>query len=296
MASQPIPVRVLVIDDDPMSRDLLRLLLQAEGYLVECVDSGGAALASLRQSDHPPGLVLADAQMPGIAGGRLAGELRRACPPQTPLLAMSGSRPPEDAISRFDGFLLKPFTMEQVASALATGGSAHKTAPDAAREIPRGTAKSSTRRNRRGVAVDPARRSPSTVDSISIQASALPTGGVPVPEVQRLDPGIYSKLADLMTAQQLREIYSLCVADVRKRIAAMRRMAVERDGTGLAREAHAIKGSCGMLGATEMARLAAQMETSGLQAAFAEGSQQVNSLDELSAACDRLERILGSRT
>jgi hypothetical protein len=50
-----------------------------------------------------------------------------------------------------------------------------------------------------------------------------------------------------------------------------------------------------MLGATELHRMATELEANGLQAAAAQGVQAVNSLDELTNACDRLERILGSR-
>jgi len=71
----------------------------------------------------------------------------------------------------------------------------------------------------------------------------------------------------------------------------MRQLAASRDGAQFVRQAHAIKGGCGMLGATELHRMASELEARGLEAAGAE----VNSLDELSAACDRLERILGSR-
>jgi hypothetical protein len=50
-----------------------------------------------------------------------------------------------------------------------------------------------------------------------------------------------------------------------------------------------------MLGATELYAMAARLENSGLDAAGLRGAGGVNPLDELAAACDRLERILGSR-
>ena len=87
----------------------------------------------------------------------------------------------------------------------------------------------------------------------------------------------------------------MCVNDARQRIAGMRRLAEEHDLARFLREAHAIKGGCGMLGATELHRMAAKLEVGGPDALSTE-QQEVNSLDELSAACDRLERMLGSRT
>jgi len=303
MATPSKPTRVLVIDDDPMSRELLSVLLQAEGYEVECADSGEDAITQIHHSATAPGLVLADAQMPGITGARLAGELRRICAPETLMLAMSGSRPPDQAIARYDGFLLKPFTMEQIAAALQT----HNPGPE--------VAKSPGRREKWTVVRGPAGRSPSNPRLVSIAASSatqtaagtrsrsqpqqappaetLPDsspGGLPV-----LNQEVYQRLAASMPAPQLREMYAMCLNDVRARIASMRRLAEARDDAAFVREAHSIKGGCGMLGAAELHRMAAELEANGLQAAAAQGMQTVNSLDELTNACDRLERILGSR-
>jgi HPt (histidine-containing phosphotransfer) domain-containing protein len=110
-----------------------------------------------------------------------------------------------------------------------------------------------------------------------------------------LNEGIYRKLADSMPTKQLLEMYAMCVNDARERIALMRGLAATHDGLRFTREAHAIKGGCGMLGATELHSMAAALEKSGLEGAGAERADEVNSLDELAAACDRLERMLGSR-
>jgi CheY-like chemotaxis protein len=256
MSPQPIPKRAVVIDDDPMSRDLLVVLLEGEGYAAESTDSGESALDLVRHSESAPDLVLADVQLPGICGAPLARKLRRACGPTTILLAMSGSQPPAKAIALFDGFLLKPFKMEQVAAAI----SARKNQPAAPHARP------------------------------SESAAADPTGTGPV-----LDETIYGQLASSIPAPQLQEMYSMCVNDARKRIAGMRKLAAAHDDARFMREAHAIKGGCGMLGATELHRMAARLEAGGPGAAAPGGAQDVNSLDELSAACDRLERMLGSR-
>ena len=101
-------------------------------------------------------------------------------------------------------------------------------------------------------------------------------------------------VADSMPANQLRQLYTMCVNDARARIDNMRRLADEHDGAKFVREAHAIKGGCGMLGATELHGMAAALEKNGLEASEP-GAQEVNSLDELTRACDRLERMLGSR-
>jgi HPt (histidine-containing phosphotransfer) domain-containing protein len=110
-----------------------------------------------------------------------------------------------------------------------------------------------------------------------------------------LNETIYRQLASTVPADQLHEMYAMCVDDARRRIAGMRRLAKDHDSAKFMREAHAIKGGCGMLGATELHRMAAELESHGLEETPGQAVEDVNSLDELSAACDRLERMLGSR-
>ena len=300
------PMRVLVVDDDPMSLDLLRVLLYAEGYAVECAESGEAAINQLLHSHTAPDILLVDAQMPGLAGSRLAGELRGFCPPKTLLLLMSASRPPGQVMARFDGFLLKPFNMKDLAALLA------------ARNSPSSAINTPARQERWTVVTGPASRSPSNSGLVSIAASSQPqTASIenerrhppqqaqapstePVPSGSSsnapvLNQTIYRQLAASMPVPQLHQMYALCLSDARKRIHSMRQLVAAHDAIAFVRHAHAIKGGCGMLGATELHTLAGQLEAGGIEAAATSGADEVNSLDELTAACDRLERILGSR-
>jgi CheY-like chemotaxis protein len=271
MPGTPNPARILVVDDDPMSRELLHLLLEAEGHAVECVASGDLALAHLATSAAPFDLILTDIQMPGISGAALATALRSTCGPATLLLAMSGSGPAEQATARFDGFLLKPFPMSAVAAALK----AHRTTqPPAAKRA------SNARMN-----LGHSHPAPPPVPSCAPQEEQ--------PNI--LNETIYGQLAAQMPAAQLHQMYGICLADARERIVAMRRCAVLQDGTQFVRHAHSIKGGCGMIGAAELYALAARLEAGGLHTPHLDGAADVNPLDELSAACDRLERILGAR-
>jgi CheY-like chemotaxis protein len=273
MTAHPTPTRVLVIDDDPMSRELLSVLLEGNGYAVQSADSGETALALLRQADPIPDLVLTDVQMPGTTGARLAGKLRRTCGPATMLLAMSGSQPAAKAIASFDGFLMKPFKMQQVAAALES-------------------------RNPLVSASAPASETASqeSMDS-PVRKSLSPEAGTgdAVPVNLVLNEKIYQQLAVAIPHQQLLEMYAMCLNDARERISGMRRLVAEHDQAQFRHEAHSIKGGCGMLGATELHHMAAELESGDLAPAAAGEQQDVNSLDELSAACDRLERMLRSR-
>ena len=281
MTQPPAPLRVLVVDDDAMSRELLGVLLVGEGYTVDSADSGAAALALLARGGAAPDLVLADIQMPGATGSRLAGQLRRACPPATLLLAISGSQPPRKTISRFDGFLLKPFGMKEVATALSalSPGHAAATRPNVA----------SIHASAAPTASNSPMENPGEQLRSSPAVTAAGLSGDPV-----LDEKIYRQLAGSMPAIQLHQMYKMCVRDVRERIALMRTLMAAQDAARFEREAHAIKGGCGMLGATQLYGMAAELERNGLAAAPG-AAPEVNFLDELSAACDRLERMLGSR-
>lgn len=254
-----MPVCVLVIDDDEMSRELLAILLQGEGYTVETAGSGEDALRVVRRGADPD-IVLTDIQLPGKSGAELAQALRSACGPETMLFAMSGSPPSPQTASAYDGFLLKPFKVADVMSAV----SAHSKAPR--------------------------RAEPNIVPITRGRPDGDGAASLPV-----LNDKIYDQLAVSLTGPQLLEMYTLCIHDTRERIGRMRGHAQSEDSAQFVREAHAIKGSCGMLGATQLHGMAAELEKTGLQSTETSSRQNVNSLDELSAACDRLERMLGSR-
>jgi CheY-like chemotaxis protein/HPt (histidine-containing phosphotransfer) domain-containing protein len=237
MTIDKAPVRVLVVDDDEVSREVIALLLAGEGYKVDKAESGDAALRQLgARTSFLPRIVLTDVQMPGIAGSELARRLRERCGDGAALLAMSGSLPEEKVRLAFDGFLRKPFTMAEVKAAIA------------------------------GCSVDAGK------------------DGIPG---KALNEGIYEKLAESMPPERLKQLYALCLEDAERRVTAMRQAAVEGDDAALRREAHALKGGCGMVGAEELQNLATSMETRGL-----DDANHVASLKEFMVACERLRRIL----
>lgn len=66
--------RVLIVDDDPLVRDLLQAYLSREGYDVHCADTAERAEALLGSQDVD--LVLLDIRLPGKDGLTLTRELR----------------------------------------------------------------------------------------------------------------------------------------------------------------------------------------------------------------------------
>lgn len=66
--------RVLVVDDEPHIRTVLRGFLQADGFEVTEAGDGETAMVQLR--DNPPDLVLLDVMLPGIDGLEVLRRLR----------------------------------------------------------------------------------------------------------------------------------------------------------------------------------------------------------------------------
>jgi len=104
---------LLVVDDDAVMRELLAALMGMEGYRVAVAESGVEALALLAESGVEIEMMLVDLHMPGVQGAELAERLRAASAPGTLLIGMSGSELKREDAALFDGFLRKPFTVEE---------------------------------------------------------------------------------------------------------------------------------------------------------------------------------------
>ena len=114
---------ILVVEDDPVSRQLLRAILESMGYASDTVASGEAALEALDARRYD--LLLLDIQMPGMDGYELAcrvrARFREADPPRLVALtasAMEGDR--ERCLAAgMDDYLSKPMRREQLAAVVA---------------------------------------------------------------------------------------------------------------------------------------------------------------------------------
>ena len=111
--------KVLLVDDDAVSLELMALLLAHEGHQVVRANDAGAAL-ELLSSDKTgrPDVLLVDLQMPGVSGGQLAEKVRALGSPGPLLLAMSASEVQRQQLLAFDGFLLKPLAVDDLRRAL----------------------------------------------------------------------------------------------------------------------------------------------------------------------------------
>lgn len=113
--------RILLIDDDEFTRDMIGSALRQLGYAVETASSGSEGLALARR--HLPDLILSDINMPEIDGCTLLSALRSDPELTTKqIVLMTGNR--ADSLQRTsmnlgaDDFLHKPFTIEELESCL----------------------------------------------------------------------------------------------------------------------------------------------------------------------------------
>lgn len=68
---------VLVVDDDPATRNMLALLMQSEGYVTSTAHNGADALEYLRESGQRPCVILLDLNMPIMTGWEFRLEQKR---------------------------------------------------------------------------------------------------------------------------------------------------------------------------------------------------------------------------
>lgn len=127
--------RILVVDDDPKVRALLRRCLEGESYLVSEAESMAETLAEL--AAHAPDLITLDLQLGADDGLEVAREIRRLS--NVPIVMVTGKA---DIIDRVvgleigaDDYIVKPFHVREVIARVKTvlrrsaAASVHEDAP-----------------------------------------------------------------------------------------------------------------------------------------------------------------------
>ena len=108
---------ILIVDDDPLIRELISSLIEDAGYSTTQADSGEAALvaaATLR-----PALVLLDVHLPGVSGYEVCRQLKERFGPRLPVIFLSGQRTePHDRVAGLligaDDYVVKPFFPDEL--------------------------------------------------------------------------------------------------------------------------------------------------------------------------------------
>jgi putative nucleotidyltransferase with HDIG domain len=114
-ATSRIPSRILVVDDDDDSRELLARLVRAEDREVEAAVDGDEALARLE--DFQPDVVLSDIYMPHLDGVELLQAIKSRAP-ETEVVLMTGARDTALALTAIRAgaadYLVKPIDPQEL--------------------------------------------------------------------------------------------------------------------------------------------------------------------------------------
>lgn len=105
--------KLLIADDDPALRNLVRTTLESDQYEILEAGTGDAALAVARA--ERPQLVLLDVQMPGLTGFAVCRELKADPETRETIVVMLTSRSQEADLAEgraagADEYLTKPFS------------------------------------------------------------------------------------------------------------------------------------------------------------------------------------------
>lgn len=109
------PVRVLVVDDEPVLAELVSMALRYEGWDISTAGDGATAIALARE--NPPDVVVLDVMLPDMSGLEVLAKLREQIP-GLPLLLLTAKDSVEDRIAGLtaggDDYVTKPFSLEEV--------------------------------------------------------------------------------------------------------------------------------------------------------------------------------------
>lgn len=115
-------MRILIVEDEPASLKLARLVLAAEGYEVTEAEAAGRAVEQILRCE--PEAVLLDLELPGVDGLTLARNLKRD--PKTQHIAIIAITafperyPREQAMAAgCDGYIMKPINTRKLSQQVA---------------------------------------------------------------------------------------------------------------------------------------------------------------------------------
>lgn len=125
---RPAPKRasILVVDDEPMARQMFTDLLEAHGFRVITVARGEEAFAFLPEVE----LVVLDAMLPGRDGWSICKEIKEDYDPLLPIIMVTARTAPEDVVRTFaagaDDYVSKPFHVAELTARIESRLRVHR--------------------------------------------------------------------------------------------------------------------------------------------------------------------------
>jgi two-component system phosphate regulon response regulator PhoB len=120
------PKKILVVEDEPDLQEILKHVLEASGYCVQCAGNGKEGLRLY--NEFAPDLVMLDVHLPDMSGFEVCRKMRAdAIRPKTPIIICSVRSEVAPVAEGLDSgandYILKPFEvpelLERVQSALS---------------------------------------------------------------------------------------------------------------------------------------------------------------------------------
>jgi two-component system response regulator RegX3 len=109
-----MPERILIVEDEPAIAEAVEYALKAEGFEVEAVDDGNAALEQARA--RPYDLLVLDLMLPGLSGVEVCRRLRNESP--VPILMLTAKDGEVDRVLGLevgaDDYVTKPFSVPEL--------------------------------------------------------------------------------------------------------------------------------------------------------------------------------------
>jgi CheY-like chemotaxis protein/GAF domain-containing protein/HPt (histidine-containing phosphotransfer) domain-containing protein len=238
------PARILVVEDNPINQRVVSGMLKKWGHHVDVAADGVEAVNAVAR--FPFDLVLMDCQMPEMDGLEAARLIRRSPPGggrHLPIIALTAdviSSARERCLAAgMDDYLSKPVSMDALRAMLD-----------------------------RWLPVADARPGPAPAPAGAPGDGAPPTAAAPGAPAAAppLDPAVVASLQGLQQDGEdgvLGLLFGIFLRDTRPRLRALREAVDAANPEALRLTAHALKGSCGALGAHAIAALCADVEALG---------------------------------
>jgi signal transduction histidine kinase/DNA-binding response OmpR family regulator len=239
----PVPLRILLAEDNAINQKVALRLLERLGYEADVVGDGRQALARLDHAAYD--VILMDVQMPEMDGLEASRAIcaRWAASERPRIIAMTAEAMQGDRdkclAAGMDDYIVKPVTLDRLAAALAKCRPlAAATAPEAAAAPP--------------------------VENQRIAAGTA------------LDRDVLDQLReDLGGTAALQEVIRSFLDQTPSVLSALRDAAARADVPSIRRAAHMIKGTSSMLGARELSQQCAEIERAGQTGCIADAGSRV---------------------
>jgi CheY-like chemotaxis protein len=112
--------RILVVDDEPLVCDAVKMMLNFDGHLVETANSAKAALELFDKAQYD--LVITDFEMPVMKGDELAAAIKARAPQQAVVMITAYAEMLQasgNPLKGVDHMISKPFLLENLREAIA---------------------------------------------------------------------------------------------------------------------------------------------------------------------------------